>query len=252
MTNLRQAHFAQTLLARAQTMSDRRVATFDLNGQRYWLKRPEQVSGLRRLQKGDGQQAFRREINLLKSFQRKGAPVVPILAEEPGLVVMPDMGPALNVLASTVPDDEFATILQSAAIELAALHAKGMAHGRPRLRDICWDGTRICFLDLEAGAQINASRKARAMDLLLLVHSVHHQDVALAHHIPALLGHYAQQDQAHILPEATHLVRRLSLLRPLIALVAGIERKRGKSRSEAISALAVLDNFTSYKMLAPL
>lgn len=249
MTDRRQAPpDAQALLDHAHQIGAGRIVDFRLGGRQFWLKRPERLGLLRRLQKGGSARAFRREIHMLKAFRAQGAPVVPILAEEPDLVILPDMGPALNVLAITVPDDEFAMRLADAARALADLHAKGMAHGRPRLRDICWTGTGICFLDLEAGAKLGAQPEARALDLLLFLHSILYQDTAYQRHLPACLHAYRAGDRAGIAQRALHLVRRLRPVRPVFALLARRDRKRGKSRSEAIAALSLFDLYP--KLLA--
>ncbi|MFN4057054.1 MAG: hypothetical protein ACK4HW_02585 [Roseinatronobacter sp.] len=231
------------LLQHAHDHSGRRIAFFDLKDRRYWLKRPERLGWVRRLQKGNSRTAFRREIALLRAFERRGAPVVPILAEEPDLIVLPDMGPALNVHAMTQPLEAFVEVLEQAARALAELHSKGMTHGRPRLKDICWNGRAICFLDLEAGARTTSTPMSRAVDLLIFTHSITYENARLNEYLPAILRAYHNVAGPEALQHACTRVRKWRWFRPLFAFPAMIDRLRGKKKSEAIAALNVLDSF---------
>lgn len=142
---------AAELLRLAQQMPHARIAKLKHNGRRYWIKRAE-VTPLRfRLQKGNGAVAFRREVARLKAFAAKGLPVPPILAETPDMIVLAHAGKPLTRLARRGTDDEIRHVLSLAAEALAQLHKAGLSHGRPRLRDICWNKAEIRFLDLEAG-----------------------------------------------------------------------------------------------------
>jgi len=180
---------------------------------------------------------------LLKQFRAKGAAVVPIVAEAPDLIILPDMGPTLSTLAGTLDAPDFAEVLQGAAAALHDLHAAGFAHGRPQLRDICWNNSEICFLDLEAGAQVNAPRWRQALDVLLFVHSIFQNRYPIDHHVPEALAAYARLDQKGILPTAQRLARRLSFLRFLAAPIAARDRRRGKANSEAGALIALLHHF---------
>jgi tRNA A-37 threonylcarbamoyl transferase component Bud32 len=233
------------LLQACYMQPQERIGSFMLGGRRYWAKRPETLSLLLRLQKGDARVSFQREIALMRAFAGRGAPVVPILAQADDLVVMPDMGRSLFDLAHTQPVDQLGPILQHAAKALAMMHAKGLAHGRPSLRDIVWTGSDICFLDLEAGARLNASPLRRARDLLLLVLSVYQHRAGLGAHVPALLAAYAQADQAAILPVARRLARVLTPLRWLAAPVAARDLRRGKPTSEALAIAPTLRALTA-------
>lgn len=217
-----------------------RVFVFDVDGRRYWAKRPEPVGWFRRMQKGDADRSFRREVALLHAFREKGAPVAPIAARIDDAIVMPDMGPALSGLPEVMGKAEFARVLDAAAAALARLHAAGMAHGRPRLRDICWQDPQICFIDLEAGAALNAPRWRQARDLLLLLHSVHQSRHGIGDLASGVLHAYERDDTAEIVPLAKRIARGL---RPLAVLVRPLARRhlaRGKTNSEVVAFLATL------------
>ena len=65
------------------------------------------------------------------------------------------------------------TILSSAAENLAALHALGIHHGRPALKDMVWDGQEVTLLDFEDGIIVGLSREKRILrDLLIFMQSI--------------------------------------------------------------------------------
>lgn len=115
-------HFSDlpsVLLQKCLILLPERIVFFRHNGKGCWVKRPERLGSLRRLQKGDAEESFRREVALLKQFRDRGAPVVPIAAEAPDRIILPDMGLTLAVLGQRVPDCEFRTLLQEAAVALS-------------------------------------------------------------------------------------------------------------------------------------
>jgi tRNA A-37 threonylcarbamoyl transferase component Bud32 len=244
MTTLPQSRLlSEVLLQKSYTSPSGRIAFFRHNGCGYWVKRPESLGKFRRLQKGDADKSFQREVSLLKQFRASGAAVVPIAAETTECVILPDMGPTVHTLSATMPAVEFGMVLERAAQALADLHKRGLCHGRPRLRDICWTGSDICFLDLEAGAQLNAPRWRQALDLLLMVHSVFHNRPRIDQHVPALLQTYAQAGQGGVLALAQRMAHRLSLLRYLARPLAARDARRGKTHSEAQALIELLEHF---------
>ena len=61
---------------------------------------------------------------------------------------------------------------QAAGRALAALHVQGFSHGRPAVRDLCWDGTEVRFIDMEKFSARHDSPRHFAADMLVFVHSV--------------------------------------------------------------------------------
>ncbi|MBR3371941.1 MAG: hypothetical protein IKG52_15065 [Rhodobacteraceae bacterium] len=232
---------AALLLAQARSLPRLRVIAFEHDGKRYWVKRPE-VPPLRlRLQKGNGQQAFHRELARLNAFAAKGAPVPPVLAQAPDLMVLADVGIPLTHLAYGENADGMQVLLSHAARALTQLHACNLAHGRPRLRDICWDGAQIRFVDLEAGARLDAPRWRRARDLLVFLHSIWQNDPDISVAAPAALAAYAAADSAQIVPLARRIARRLRLVGYLVAPLVWRDRKRNKTNSEFVAFAQLLD-----------
>jgi tRNA A-37 threonylcarbamoyl transferase component Bud32 len=70
------------------------------------------------------------------------------------------------------PTDDNTAAFKAGALALAKLHLAGHRHGRPAIRDICWDGNAARFIDLERFTPGKASLNARSVDLIIFVHSL--------------------------------------------------------------------------------
>ena len=140
---------------------------------RMWLKRVEHLSLRWRLQKGSGRRSFEKDREGLHVLGDAGLPVAPILAEGPDYFVTPDLGVTLRALMSdTGPSDDRRAAFGAAGRALAALHVQGFSHGRPAVRDLCWDGAAVRFIDMEKFSARHHSPRHFAADMLVFVHSV--------------------------------------------------------------------------------
>jgi tRNA A-37 threonylcarbamoyl transferase component Bud32 len=168
-------HHLQELVLAALAVRYLRVQMIDFpDGRRFWLKRMERVSWRMRLQKGNPRTAFEAELTGLQVLGDAGLPVAPIALQGPEYVVMPDVGRTLHAIVSdpSVRVTELAQAFAQAGLSLARLHQAGFVHGRPAVRDICWDGTVARFIDLE---RFRASRQAQlyqAIDVVMLVQTI--------------------------------------------------------------------------------
>ncbi|MCC5971357.1 MAG: hypothetical protein JJU15_15540 [Pararhodobacter sp.] len=129
-----------------------RVASFIVAGQRFWLKQVEHHESWRkRHTKGDSHQAFGREQDALRKMAVLGVPVPEIVAHGPDWIVLTDCGPTLEDMIRNEDYDhaEGLPAFEAAGQALAALHSAGLTHGRGKMKDFCWDGTQIRFIDLE-------------------------------------------------------------------------------------------------------
>lgn len=232
---------ATALLAQAHALPAARIGQFMVEGQRYWVKRPEILPWRLRLQKGNAQRVFHRETTRLKEFAALGAPVARIVAEDETLIVLQDMGEALSGRLHRLAPAAQHDLICQVARALAALHDMGLSHGRPRLRDICWDEERISFLDLEAGARQRAARWRQALDLIILLHSLFQSYHDLASLAPVARDAYGAADNRQVLPLAQRLARHARILQPLLWPFLHRDRKRGKKNSEIIAAVETLD-----------
>lgn len=148
-----------------------RVQQLVFQDQTFWLKRCEHLSGLRLWQKGDPAVAFEAERQALHQLRDLGAPVPEILAEGDDFIALSDSGQPLNTVLQNpeIPLETRLGIFEQAALSLAGLHALGVSHGRPSLKDICWDGQRITWIDFERFAPRRNTRQGHAMDLVMFV-----------------------------------------------------------------------------------
>ncbi len=143
------------------------------DGRRFWLKQVERLTGRMRLQKGDPARSFAAEREGIRALQHLGLPVAGLSMEGPGWFVLPDAGPVLpQVVADPALGDAGKLAAMTAAGRaLAAVHGAALVHGRPAVRDICWDGTQIRFIDLERFHEARIGGWRQAMDLTVLAQS---------------------------------------------------------------------------------
>ncbi|MCC5971890.1 MAG: hypothetical protein JJU15_18270 [Pararhodobacter sp.] len=203
------------LIARAAMADAPRIEAVDLEGQRYWIKRPEVLSLRWRLQKGNPARLFARERRIHRALMARGAPVPPILAEGEGYLVLPDSGPSLEATLTDAAPDERLRACRAAGAALAGLHALGLAHGRPHPRDLCWDGARIVFLDFERGSSANASERRQIWDLVLLIHGTYGLSPRETPEVAALCDGYRQGDQRGLWKAAQAWAKRWRWIDPL-------------------------------------
>ena len=207
-----------------------RVRTLELaDGQRFWLKRVERLSRRLRLQKGNPARAFQAERDGLKALATKGLPVAGIALEGPDWVVMPDAGPVLTMLVAEASrsDAEKLAAFAQAGRALGLLHWAGMVHGRPAVRDICWDGREARFIDLERFRQGRRGGNWQAMDVVMFAQTCFTQWPEQSRWLDAMLAAYAVNA-----PEGAmdRVARLAGWLLPLGWLAEGLARLRPTSR----------------------
>ncbi|QYJ87565.1 serine/threonine protein phosphatase [Shewanella mesophila] len=152
----------------------KRVVSFEYEGKTYWLKQTEQLTGAMRLLKSQPGQSLQLEIATLQSLAQKGAPVPELVAFGDNYLVVADVGSPVNHWLDKRSDSDMqAQILKDSAIGLAKLHQKGLAHGRPALRDICWKEGEVSFIDFEANQKDTDIEKQQVRDLLVYIHSLY-------------------------------------------------------------------------------
>jgi tRNA A-37 threonylcarbamoyl transferase component Bud32 len=199
------------------------------DGRRFWLKRVERLSGRLRLQKGDPARAFAAEREGLRVLAAAGLPVAGVAAEGPDWVLMPDAGSVLTEVVANPARGEAEKLAAFAAAgrALGRLHWAGMAHGRPAVRDVCWDGQEARFIDLERFRRANRAGFWQAADLVMFAQTAFTAWPEDARWLEAALGAYAVSA-----PEGAMVaVRRLARwLAPVGWIAAGLSALRPKSR----------------------
>lgn len=170
-----------------------RIFSCSYAGKKIWVKQAEPVRnvswlrfarraclffGLGILQPSadpDGRRALRFETGRLRRLSARGIRVPEVFAAGDEWLALADCGDNLiDVLGGAdVPVQAAQTILSSAAENLAALHALGIHHGRPALKDMVWDGQEFTLLDFEDGIIVGLSREKRILrDLLIFMQSI--------------------------------------------------------------------------------
>lgn len=211
-----------------------RVARLEHAGRVYWVKREERLTLRLRLLKGPGASAFLREREGLRRLAAAGAPVPPILAEGPDFFVVPDCGVSLRrVLRQQLGSAaERQAAFAAAGRALAELHAAGLSHGNPRLKDICWQqgpgaegdaqegggeagsgpAGRITFIDLECAEAARDTAAGHAYDLAVFVFNAIAEAGGPTPELDAACAAYRAAAPAGIWEAAAARVARLRLL----------------------------------------
>ncbi len=131
---------------------DARVTKLVVGKHVYWMKQSERHETVKkRLRKGCGTEALRRERANLKELAARGVPVPDVVAFDDDYLVIADCGLTLNDLFLS-PDyrgEDGVRAFFEAGRALAKLHGQGLALGRGKAKDFCWDGQTVRFIDLE-------------------------------------------------------------------------------------------------------
>lgn len=212
------------LLAAESGAGGARLTRISWQGRDFWLKRPERPGFRMRLQKGDPRAAFERERAGLHTLGRLGLSVPQLVDEGPDHLLIADGGVPLTTLLrdATISDAEARRAILAAAEALYHLHAAGVAHGRPSLKDTLWDGQRISLIDLERFGVTRDPYRAQVMDLMLFAFSCFmlrprggRESAVIAADIEAALAHYHALDTGRVWEGAVRWVRGKRWLLPL-------------------------------------
>jgi tRNA A-37 threonylcarbamoyl transferase component Bud32 len=206
---------------RAISGAPRRVRRVQIGPTAYWVKQRETLPWRLRLQKGDPARAFEAERAALHVLAATDLPVTPIVAEGPDFFATADQGTTLDRMLrdDTGPEADRIAAFAAAGRGLAAFHAQGRSHGRPSIRDICWDGSRVTFIDLERYRPRRNHATGHAQDLIMFVLSAYTAAGDERAEIDAACAAYRDAAPGEIWPLAQRWCRRLRwigvLTRPL-------------------------------------
>jgi tRNA A-37 threonylcarbamoyl transferase component Bud32 len=230
-------------LLRAMMQSDGRVQRLELKGRAVWIKRqgskimPPLVAvqgffaGLFRIPvlrpspqlSPEAMQA--REIARIRAFAEAGFAVPTIVYSSSTAMVMSDVGPTIDrrmkVLRRADPTAHDALLVQ-VADALGRVHAAGLSHGRPHVRDFFLEDDEVGFMDFEEDpASVMPLAVAQARDVLLYFLVVTSLAVHAEETCPAALKAWL----AHA-PDATRLelVRLTALIGRILPLARLIGR----------------------------
>ncbi len=201
-----------------------RLTMLEIDGQKIWVKRPEQIQGWRGLYKKLVTPAFRNEIEILRFLNRKNAPVTKILASNDDYLVLEDAGITVQVWLSDPKQTttEKQAMMYQVGFALADLHQQNLAHGRPALRDICWDGKQLRFIDFEQCRSTEATLWQKKRDLLIFIHGLFLYVSSIDGAIDQAIRGYAEGSGSEILQSTAKTAYRLRWLLPILKLLQPI------------------------------
>lgn len=172
-----------------------RICRFEYEGRVYWLKQPEQLSGVWLLLKPNPQKAFQQELSVLLELSAQDAPVPRMVEKGEDFFVLDDAGVSISqwVDRPDCSDVQKKTILSDAVQALIDLHTKGLVHGRPAVRDITWNDGKILFLDFESRSQSQNLQWLIVRDMLFFFNSLGREEMIS----DELIRQTAEYYQAH-------------------------------------------------------
>ena len=189
---------------------------------------------LQRLQKGDPTASFERERVALHRLSDLNAPVPEIVAEGADYFAIADCGTNLHQMlkAPNAENTSNPEIFAKAGRALARLHQAGVSHGRPSLRDICWDGQKIRFIDFERFAEKRNTLRGHAEDVIILLLNAFSITLEPRPEIAAVIEGYRSEDPGGVWEAAQ---RRAHKLRWINWLSKPVQfKKRGAREFKAI------------------
>ncbi|RKE86554.1 lipopolysaccharide kinase InaA family protein [Rhizobium sp. AG855] len=176
-------------LLRAMMQSDGRVQRLELKDRTVWIKRQGgkvlpplvavqgffaalfRIPVLRPSPQLSPEAMQAREVSRIRSFAAAGFPVPKIVYASATAMVMSDVGPTIDRRmremrdADPVAHDAF---LIQVAEALGRVHAAGLSHGRPHVRDFFLEDGAVGFMDFEEDpASVMPLAMAQARDVLL-------------------------------------------------------------------------------------
>ena len=202
----------QGLLEKARGCTAR-IGRIEHLGQVFWVKREEELSWRLRLQKGASASAFERERRALHQLGGRHPAVPPIVAEGADFFVLPDAGPSLETLLrrNRNPDleaDQRHRAFADGGAALAGFHAKGLTHGRPYLKDVCWNDGDITFLDFENYRPRRNTIRGHAYDVVIFFFSGLALAGAPVRELDIARQAYRDNDPGGVWEHAQNLVRK--------------------------------------------
>ncbi|MDB5491493.1 MAG: serine/threonine protein kinase [Micavibrio sp.] len=172
-----------------------------------------------------GGNALRMEATRLQEFRAKGFHAPEVLAFNDEMLILTHLGPQLRDALDQMKDaEQRLAVMKIATAELARLHNAGLAHGRPYLRDMTWDGDKIGFLDLEENpVDVMPLAFAQARDVWVFLSAAsrfarvsQQENVYSPDTIFALLAEYRRHAGAAALPELAKFVHTMRPVRYLL------------------------------------
>ncbi len=216
-----------------------RVISFSLGEEKFWIKR-KMGNGRRAAVKYSVEKEFYYEIARMTIAARNTPDLVaPIEVLTPSYMVTLDGGPTLkNWLDSEKSEEEKEVLLEQAGAALASLHAADIVHGRPALRDICWQKGRFTFLDWENRLYSKDLNEQKAIDFLLLLQGIGRENYKEEQgRMEAMDRGYRENGGEAIRAEAIRFLAKHSILCALTEKLAPFHMKDVESVRKVVAYL---------------
>ena len=208
--------------------SDKRIFSFEFDGQKFWLKRIEKTiegSFLTKIFKPNPYKSFAAEIKKLEILNEANAPAPKLVLKSDEFFVIEDVGEPVARLFKYSNDEKFKhEILLKAARALAGLHALNFAHGRPALRDIAIKNDEIKFLDFESKFFSKDLELQKCRDLLVFIHELYRQKISneIANEV---INEYLSAGGAQIYSRSLQLIVKFKPLYHLLKPFKSLNKK---------------------------
>ncbi len=225
--------------------SQHRITPCDIEGQKLWIKKPEPVRGWKGIYKKLVTSGFEKEVQALLYLNQKGAPAPNVLCSGPDFLATEDVGDTLQSLVinkgAETPESEKEHLLFEAGRALAHLHSLQLYHGRPALRDICWNGECIAFIDYERHTGSKATSWQTSLDILIFVHDISLRIPIQSGLFAKAIDGYLTNDKQSSFQKATEVAYKLRWAIPLIKFIKPIVGR------DAAMAIPVLEKLIQLK-----
>lgn len=168
-----------------------------------------------------GMQGLLDEADRLKTFAAASVRVPSVLEVTDDYIVLSDCGTQLRQILHEASDaKDVQKWLRQAVVNLADLHAKGLVHGRPHLKDMTVFGDDIYLLDLEEDpVNVMPLQDAQARDIWLLLSSCAEFCTNVFEDLSELLSLYQNTATHDCLPAMKALGQSL---RPFGRIIGGL------------------------------
>lgn len=187
-----------------------------------------------------GPQSLRDEAARFQEFTQRGIPVPDVIKLDDTFIVLSDSGDQLKSRIDMSVDEQRFILLQKATDALARLHAAGLCHGRPSVRDMTIKDDIVHFIDLEEDPTAHMSLvQAQARDAWLFFNGAARYTKQQPDWLAQFYATYAQQAPAETLQELHKMVRMFKPVRILMQYL--IAPFAGKDVWQAVQANKALE-----------
>ena len=199
----------------------RRVQSFDdPDGSKFWIKSTEKTS-IKHILKGNPRKALIREINAEDVLRRIGFQSSRIVFHSRKNIVFADAGLTLEEIFR---EKKFTSkirekIFSQAGEHFAYLHKNQYSHGGLALRDICWDGKKVTFLDFEKFRDNIAKTKKLSVDFYYFVHSWFKLSDKAGPELLSFVNSYKAASDKILWQEILNMPKRYNLLEKISLMV---------------------------------